>query len=190
MPTYKADIPQASDTLSQSQTDLLNNFDALQDFMESNHYDANSAYSGKHKVVQFPVAQSADPATAAGEMALYTKTVSGSPHLFLRGESSGTALDLTLRATSGGVTYTYLPSGLIMQFGLTSVSAGSPTTITLATAYATTNYSILITPSGNGTNPTAIVGYNSAGGGVTTTTFQIRTDSAAAVQVRWMTIGV
>lgn len=189
MPTYQSTIPQPTDAFSQSQVDILNNFQALEDFMTVNHYDPNDPNYGKHSLIQFPVVQGADPATAAGEMALYTKNVTGAPCLFLRNQSSGLVTNLSLYTVSGGATYTYLPSGILIQFGIASVSSASPTTISLPVSYSTINYCIQVTIGSVSTNPAAIVGYDSTTG-LAVNAFRIRTNSASSTQVRWMTIGI
>jgi hypothetical protein len=71
---YQANIPQPGDLLSQSQSDLLNNFMALQTLIDINHVDFASGDQGKHKWVTFPVQGAIPPAGSgflAGELGLY-----------------------------------------------------------------------------------------------------------------------
>ena len=94
--TYNPNIPQASDFIAVSQVDLLNNFTSANTIMDVNHYPFNNGTSnaGKHKHVSLPE-QSAAPATAADEGAVYTKDVSNKTELFYRYDSSGREYPLT-----------------------------------------------------------------------------------------------
>ena len=97
---YKSTIPAASDKISQSQADILGNFQALAPF--GNGYAAFSQ-------------QSSDPSTSATQIALYAKTSSytGNLQLFSRLPSNGNIWEWT--STNFG-NYTYLPSGLLLKF--------------------------------------------------------------------------
>lgn len=79
---YNADIPQASDDPSQSQGQILANFQALNTFLSVNHVDINDPTQGQHKFLQMPEQASA-PSTAGNTGAVYTKEVSGATQLFL-----------------------------------------------------------------------------------------------------------
>ena len=117
---YNNNIPQASDQLSQSQADILANFQAIKTLVDINHVTFDVANQGKHKWVSMPV-QSSDPTTAASEMAMYTKSVSGVPELFIRRQSDGSVLSCT-QATLANPGYTYLPSGLLIKWGTASLT--------------------------------------------------------------------
>jgi len=140
MTVYNPNIPQPSDRPSDSQDDLLNNFLALKVFLDRNHVailDPTTGTSeGKHKFMQMPE-QAAAPASAVDEGALYTKQASAITNLFWRLENSGTEVQMTNIAPSLAATgYTFLPGGLLLQWGRTTLT-GASTTISFPTAFST-----------------------------------------------------
>jgi hypothetical protein len=103
---WNPNIPQPTDTLSQSQADILGNFQALDALFDD----------GIQNVVLLPV-QTSDPATSATQIALYSKIgITGSQDLFMRKISNGAVVDMTasLQAANG---WSYLPSGLLIKWG-------------------------------------------------------------------------
>jgi hypothetical protein len=144
---YNQNIPQASDDPSQSQSQILGNFQEIHTDFANNHVsltDATSADRGKHKFLQMP-SQSSAPTTGSTEGALYTKTVSSVVELFYRFQSNGTEYQLTGNynaASSGHITF---PGGLIMNWGLVAVGAGPTQTFTFDQSYSSAVYSILLT---------------------------------------------
>lgn len=110
---YNANIPQATDQLSVSQGQILDNFMALENI-------ANNIAP----FLLFPV-QSGDPATSATQMALYTKSVSGTPQLFLRRNSNGTVINLSKSNNSQVAGYFYLPCGLLVKWATGLSATGS-----------------------------------------------------------------
>ncbi len=124
--SYNSLIPQATDQLSVSQIDILNNFGALQTMLDVNHVDFASADAGKHYFIEFPI-QGADQVTAAAEVGMYSKTstLSAAPELYIRKQSNGTVIEFTsaAAATPG---WTRLPSNILHKWLIaTSPGAGS-----------------------------------------------------------------
>lgn len=132
---YNAQIPQATDQLSQSQADLLANFQALQTIIDINHVDFASGDQGKHKWVTFPV-QGAAPVFAAGEVGMYNllSTVTAIDELFLNKIVSGgaavqipmTSSILSTNAAPAVFTagWSYLPSGMIIKWAANIAANG------------------------------------------------------------------
>jgi hypothetical protein len=120
---YNANVPQATDQLSASQADILANFAALAPIVTS--YNNSLLFNE----------QGADVATGATQMALYTKNVAGSPQMFLRRQSSPTAINFTsyTGATTGTMT---LPNGIIVKWGQANVT--DATTVNFSSAFPTT----------------------------------------------------
>lgn len=153
---YNPNIPQAADQIAVSQADLLANFTALSTFLNINHVDFASADQGKHKFVSFPQ-QGSSPATAATEVALFSKVsaLTGVPELYFRNATNGAEYEFTSyeNATNG---WARLPSGVLLKWG--NASANGATAITFPVA---------------GTNPvftavySAQVSVNTIGGGNT-----------------------
>ena len=135
---YNKDIPQASDAPSTSQAQLLDNFQSIHALLSVDHVTTPfaspaSGNQGKHNQVTLPE-QSAAPTTAANEMALYTKEVSGASSLFLRNENNGNEVDITFatKATTGEAN---LPSGINIKWGTATTNASGLATVTFANAY-------------------------------------------------------
>lgn len=143
---YNANIPAANDLLSVSQGQIKDNFTELQTVIQINHVAFGSGDQGKHKFLQMPEQGSA-PTTAANEGGLYCKQGTGSvTQLFFRRESSGSELEMT-GASLAASGWSYLPSGLIMQWGLDTVSTNGTagTQITFPKTFATACYSVTLT---------------------------------------------
>ena len=87
-------IPQPTQSLGQTWSPILNNFNNIQAAWIINHVDYGASGAGKHNLVSMPV-QAADPVTPALEMALYTKNVSGVAQRFIAPESAGTVRNIT-----------------------------------------------------------------------------------------------
>lgn len=123
---YQPNIPQATDLISQSQSDILGNFQALQTLIDVNHVDFASADQGKHKWCSFP-AQGSSPGTTATEVAVFcrTSTLTTFNELCIQHPSNGTVVEMTASNlnTPG---WSFLPSGILLKWGtVTSAGAGS-----------------------------------------------------------------
>jgi hypothetical protein len=158
---YNANIPQPADQLSQSQPQLLANFQAISTLINVNHNDFSSPNQGKHFFVEFPV-QSGDQVTIASEMGMYAKTsaLTGIPALFLRKDTNGLVTEWTSYfndASDNG--WTRLPSNILLKWGVASVGAISPQTITFPVGGSIPAFSSLFfalvepEPIGLGTDP-------------------------------------
>ena len=135
---YLNNIPQANDRIKDSQLDILNNFIAIDGFVNVDHVEFNVANVGKHNQVTLPEQAAAPvPATLANEMQLYSKQgpLTAVSELFVRREGGGvennmTASILSTNPAIGSFSngWTYLPSGILMKWGyVVSGSAGLQT---------------------------------------------------------------
>jgi len=132
---YQENKPAAIDQLNQSQGDIQGNFAAIKTLVDINHETFGTADQGKHKYVTLPE-QVAGPATAANEMALYTKEVGGASALFLRKEGSGSEINFTTATlTSGASGYCVLPCGLKMNWGKGTASTGVANRVVFSSAF-------------------------------------------------------
>jgi hypothetical protein len=189
---YQNNIPQATDLLSQSQTDILNNFAAIQTLIDVNHVDFASVDQGKHKFITFPV-QGAAPAFAAGEIGLYNflDPVTAVNQLYVV-NAVGSATPMTASelpsATSG---WTYLPSGLLMVWGEATIIAGGVITVLYSSVGAFPGFlaaaaSPLLTRISNSATTAAFVVVGTS----TNLQFTARSsDASNGVTFSWMTIG-
>lgn len=144
---YNINIPQPTDKLSQSQADILSNFQAINTLVSVNHGTFGAADEGKHKFVQLPQ-QGSDTTTAAAEVALYAKndTDTGNTELFFRRPSNGAVISTTAASfTANG--WTMLPSGIMLQWGSATMGGGSSQQdFALPRAFPTAILSVTATP--------------------------------------------
>lgn len=134
--------PNTGQNLNQTLNPIQTNFGTINAAFLVNHVEYGIAGQGKHKFVTMPE-QGADPATAANEMAIYTKDVAAVTQLFLRNENNGSVINFTSRdltLANGGTT---LPSGIILKWGrgvtvanLLTVAFTAPFPTGILTAYA------------------------------------------------------
>ena len=184
---YNNAIPGANDLLSQSQSDILQNFAAIQTFIAVNHETFGDANEGKHKFVSLPE-QVAAPTTAVNEIALYTKEVGIVAALFLRHEDDGTEVDITtaVKAVAGTCT---LPSGIIIKWGSGVADSANPTVY--PAAFPTTTLSVQLTSrvTGGATQHfTQVVDGTLAAAGLSTRSYT-RGGHAQASSVYFLAIG-
>lgn len=202
---YNANIPQATDQLSQSQLDLLNNFQSINTFVNVNHVGFNVANQGKHKFVEFPV-QSPAPTTIAGEVGLYCRqsTITNQPELVFSHQLGSTAPTSAkiVEFTSAGWSnpgWCRLPSGILIKWGTATVNG--LTTIVMPTtfggfsipAFASTPFIVNFTLQNIGTSLTAMAYWNVS----TTTNLALGVNSAnisfgtaSTSALTWIAIGV
>lgn len=158
---YTYNKPDATDTISSSQSVLKDNFTAIKQLVDVNHATFGDPSEGKHNIVHFPqltTGASIPAATSATEYALYNRAISGVPGLFIRipGQSAGaTTGDISLTSSAGLTAQgsTQLPSGLIVKWG--SSNGRDNVTVTYDTTFPfTTVFSIMVTttliPAGGG----------------------------------------
>jgi hypothetical protein len=152
---YQANIPASTDLLSDSQSDIQGNFQAIQTLIDVNHYDFASSDQGKHFMVSMPV-QSPAPTFAAGEVGLYAFLNPTTSHneLYINKTNESTVtqipatastLSITSAPVQGTAGFSYLPSGIYITWGSTTVNGN--TLITLPTPPPNQILSIQLTPS-------------------------------------------
>lgn len=155
MSTYDPNIPLATDDLDVSQNDILLNFQQLDTTYGKNHfeYSDNTLNNGKHKFVQ--ITEGNLPAgLVGGDETLYAKKV-GSPvqgELFFTRGASGKQIQMTCgpnatvpTSTANGITF--LPGGLLVQWGQVSGLSGSwpsgTQTLTFPVAFPTACFQVI-----------------------------------------------
>lgn len=117
--------PNSGQNLNQTLVPIQSNFGTINTAWNVNHVEYGVTGQGKHNLVTFPV-QASDPATTmAQEAALYTKTVSGQPYLFLKNLNNGSVVNFSQFIVTAGVdTSTTLPSGIIIKCGQLTTGGG------------------------------------------------------------------
>lgn len=151
-------VPQPTQTLADTQNPILQNFITINAGFLLNHVELGTAGAGKHKAV-IMVNQTnapAAPITVGLESAIYSApslVAPNDPALFIKGQNSGAGtngLEITyaLKATSG---WTYLPSGMIIQWGTATIGGGG-TVVNFARSFTTANYGVQVTSADPSTN--------------------------------------
>lgn len=121
---YNPNIPQPTDILSQSQGDILDNFQAIDVWVDIDHVDFGAPDEGKHARVSFPV-QAPAPSFLAGEIGLYNflSPITGVNQLFIV-NSAGATTEVNASVLSTNVNpgnnvagWARLPSGILLKWG-------------------------------------------------------------------------
>ena len=130
MTIYNANIPQPGDNLSNSQGDLLANFQQIDITVGKNHYPTSNvtANNGKHKFVEMP--NGTLPAgLVAAESTLYSKLDASSlSQLFYTRDNSGIEIQMTagtlapVRLQNG---FSFLMGNMLIQWGFNTVASGT-----------------------------------------------------------------
>lgn len=144
---YTANIPQPNDKISNSQPQILQNFQALNTYTSVDHVSLNAANQGKHKTATFPTA-AAPAAAGATEVGLYSANgpTSGVPELFINKTAKQVPFTESLNAATG---WTWLPSGIQIMWG-TGV-AHTPVVFP-AGGFSTAAFSVTVTINDNAAN--------------------------------------
>lgn len=191
--SFTPGIPATGQKLGASRTQVLNNFATLRTGIEVNHVDINAAGAGKHKFVQLIDATSDLPSTSASEVAVFQKLVSGNPRLQLRQPSSGTQIQMSGvdPDTTGTEGYTFLPGGLLIQWGQSAIAGTTTRSITFPTTFtaATVPFTIQITGFRAGSDPGSsdvfvVTGTETNAG------FDLRNNGGHSFGFYWMAIGL
>lgn len=194
--TFTSGIPQSGQSLGQTKQKIQDNFTNYNNLISVNHVSPNSGGQGKHKFCEFP-SQSTSPATTVGEIAIYSRTPAALAEWFLQKENqiAGAAdiqlsrLDKGVHAATAG--WTFLPGGLIMQWGSTGAVNGSFTTVYTAhsgIAFTTTTYLVLLTCDDPGAPATPIPSFTVNSGSYSPTQFSGTTNRA--ISLNYLAIGV
>lgn len=182
--SYNPSIPQSTDLISQSQSQILTNFGQLDTQFGVDHTAFSAASdNGKHQKVTMPE-QGAAPTTAASEVAIYTKDTvttgdTTQPEIYVRQESSGTEFLLTrgtpVSSSGEGTCY----GGLQIRAG----SGTTPTPVTFGTRFPTNIISVVATPVSTASQinitATSATGFTAQEGGA----------PAGIISFRWIAIG-
>lgn len=209
MTTYQPNIPTGLVNLDVDYRNIQQNFSQLDTSFGINHftYSNATANNGKHTFVQMVKSTVIPAGLSANEGTLYTKTPSSVTNLYYSPDNSSKEYQMTATDTAnfnvfgtntvypsspanpnqkGG--WTFLPGGLILQYGTLS-SPGSSGTIKFPKAFATGVYSINISFSrtgGSTTQQTRIDSFSSAN----LTGFDYSSTSSNNDPILWMAIGL
>lgn len=108
---YQANKPAAADKLSVSQGDIQGNFIAINTYFGVDHADFGDADAGHH---YFTVGAAPTPPVDETQAGIYAATVDAKAELYINKNTEQVPFTKALKAAKG---YTYLPSGVILQWG-------------------------------------------------------------------------
>lgn len=125
-------IPATGQSLGNSRTQVLNNFASLRttisNTLKPNHADVNATNAGKHLFLEMPVQTSgAANLTLSGEFGMIAQAISGVSELFAS-RDGGSYFQMTAGTpTASSVGKSFLPGGIIVQWGVVNISPGTIT---------------------------------------------------------------
>jgi len=134
--TYNNGIPAANNNPSVDQPNMQTNTDSIDSIINVDHYSFETNFDGTHKQVQLKNSAGINGAIPAGLQGvgfetLYSSATAGTGELwFVRG-ASATGVQLTGPGTPSTATqgYTFLPGGILIQWGRRSANMPSGSSI-------------------------------------------------------------
>jgi len=160
--SYYSNIPNVSNNPANDVPLMQTNSASLQTLIDVDHVDFSNNNYGKHSQVTMPV-QAAIPSGRIGLTGtVYTKTVAtytanNESTLFYTPDTSGNEYQLTRTIAAKGASFgtnpgwTFLPGGLLFQFGNITLGVSSNTAVVFPVAFVSSVYSVVNTLL-NGTN--------------------------------------
>jgi hypothetical protein len=139
---YQPNIPQPTDQISQSQGDILGNFQALDPFING----------------IFNLPPQGSPPAGTGNNIIYAMNYLGTQQVFIQNAAGTTNIPITAQFVAGNAGWTYLPSGMLICWNQGTILAGNPTaTVVFATVpsfpgFTTSSLNIQITRVNNATS--------------------------------------
>lgn len=197
--TYTRGIPASSHNPSTDQPDMQINNDSIADLIEIDHFGFNdqnnsSGYHKKTTYVSNIYTLAAPPPSVAGQVVEYAFNtgVGGNALAYVR-DGLGTGIQLTNTftpaKTNPGVTF--LPGGLILNFGNIPLlkNSSNPTNITFPNAY-TSGLTVLSITAGYWSTDGGATAQQANIFNITGTGFSVNnTSSSSAHLLGWMAIG-
>ena len=163
IPTFNSGYPQDGSSLGQSKRQIRDNIDGTYQTLAIDHIDNNgnpgAKPAGYHKVIHM-VPQGSNPAAIAGYGQLFSKTVTSviSDTALFWETGTGIVSQLTMnilpKAAANG--YTYLPGGILLQWGIVAGSSASSTTVLFATSnidFPTACFNVTVIPVRSASSP-------------------------------------
>ena len=185
---WNPNIPQATDGANISQSQLLQNFQAL-----------DPLFNGVDDFAIILTTLAATPTTSASQVSLFAANDSSSnPQLFYGPPSTGTAVNITGsgQATNG---WARLPSNILIKWGTTTAAVNTLGTVTFPTGSSIPAFASIFYASASQTfaaSPTtSTLNASVSAGNFTTTTFQVWPNTTTApltgtVSITYLAIGI
>lgn len=199
--SYDPNIPQPNDFLSDSQGDIKTNFTALNTIFAKNHFQFadGTSNNGRHSTIE--MVNQSTPTGGGGISNLWSNSDGTTSQMYFMNEASNNAYQLTraidakyinfatnifASGNAAGAGWTFLPGGLLLQYGNTGpLATQANTTITFPVSYTVACFSVIATMNRSSTGDVA-VGVNT----LTKPSFKIlNTSSTAGRTAYWIAIG-
>ena len=112
------DVPQATQTLGQTQAPIRTNFQNIAAAFPVDHVDYTLAGQGKHNKSTYP-RQAPDPVTVGTDMAIFShlSAATGNTELCIERPAGGPVYEFTSSNWVANDGWTILPSGIILKWG-------------------------------------------------------------------------
>ena len=188
--TYTTGIPEPTHNPSVDAPNMQTNTNSIDTWNAVDHYSFSSASAGHHKKSVY-VVQASDPGSAATQAVQYSKTTNGSSELYLQRDAVSAAIQLTSGTTkingnwvSGSSGQTFLPGGLQLKWGVTSVPSSVTVTYTSLsglTVFPTAALTGWVTAKSTG------IQFNITN--ITTTQISISTGTGGTATCLWFALG-
>lgn len=126
---YNLGIPASGHNPSNDYTLVQENTNATSQIVGVDHATFNVNFSGCHNQSTY-LDQVSNPGSAAGQLRLYSKLDSSSiSELYFQRDGNSSVIQLTgkVTPTASSSGYTFLPGGIILQWGVANISASTGT---------------------------------------------------------------
>ncbi len=194
--TYTQNLPNPPNLPSQDVGNMQINTNSIYTFLNVDHVNFGNVNNGTHLQVQLQNQLNIPPGLQNGFETLYSKATTGSGELYFTRGATGVEIQMTAgpnSLTSFGTNpgWTFLPGGLLLQYGRISIPTALTQTgqVLFPTPFSAIPYSITLGYTVTGTsNPHAV--WIDNGVAISTTTFNYQIDiKGTSVHFYWMAIG-
>lgn len=193
--TFTAGEPADGESLGSSKPKIRTNLDLLRTTLAINHIDVNATGAGKHKFMQIPISPGVTLPGNVNEGLFYTKSGTNTD-LYYSPDAGSKQYELTKTDDANFATFatnpgwTFLPGGLIIQYGTIAVPVShADTAITFAglgvKAFPNACFGVFANLQRSGTNNVDTV-YTFT---YLATGFSYRYTSSTIVPFNWFAIG-
>ena len=148
--SYVTNIPVSGQTLGGSRDQIRTNFQVLNTTIAENHVAMNAANAGKHEFTEM-VAQAGDDTTQiqTGIITHYAKQVGGITEWFFQREGTGAVVGPSFQMSKGDPVVaasgqSFLPGGIIVQWGPFNWNSASTTTNNFFSAFPTAVFKVYL----------------------------------------------
>jgi hypothetical protein len=202
--SYNPNIPQVTDSLTQSELQIKANFLAINTVFADNHIGLTKDFSvaGMHRVLTLRKQTGAtpDPTTTADQVGLYNKLVGGVASLFFRPNNSQTAIQLSYPSIVTGIQstnptkyfdrqYSFVAGPFVIYGGIIRTPA-SGDVITLLPSTTLLYVDLIVT---NIQNPQVLRVYSASATNIAANQFTIRyatNITTKSIDVYYLAVGV